>query len=546
MLDKLKIEAKEKVLLGDEALALGALDAGISAAYGYPGTPSTEILEYLIDAAETRENFQAHWCANEKTAYEAALGASMAGRRSLVTMKHVGLNVASDPFMNSAVVDIHGGLVLAVADDPGMHSSQNEQDSRYFADFAHIPCLEPSNQQEAYEMARDAFEMSERFRMPVMIRVVTRLCHSRAGVYSRRPAEQPDFGRAPKDHEWILLPARARRLWRKVLEEQQAMQAFTEESSYNRLQLNNKKAALGVITTGIAQNYFFENLAELDEPYHHLHIGAYPMPRELIRELAAGVERVLVLEDGYPFVERHLRGILDTPVEVRGRMSGHLPPDGELNPDKVRGALGLRMREGLRPPEVELPIRPPQLCRGCPHGDAYTALKKALESFETPLVTGDIGCYTLGALPPYSAIESTVCMGASIGMAKGAADAGLYPVVAVIGDSTFLHSGITPLLDAVQADADMTVMILDNEFVAMTGAQVTLAPASRLTEIVLGTGVDPKHLKVIDAHPGRSAEMSEIVRKELEHRGLSVIITVRECLEGIRKRKVAQKAAKEG
>ena len=313
MLDKLKTAAKEKVLLGDEALALGALDAGISAAYGYPGTPSTEILEYLIAQAEQRENFQAHWCANEKTAYEAALGASMAGRRSLVTMKHVGLNVAADPFMNSAVVDIHGGLVVAVADDPGMHSSQNEQDSRYFADFAHIPCLEPGNQQEAYEMARDAFEMSERFKMPVMIRMVTRLCHSRAGVFSRRPVEQPDLGRAPKDSSWILLPARSRRLWRRVLEEQQALQAFTEESSHNRLRLRDGRTELGVITTGIARNYFYENRAEIQEPYTHLHIGAYPMPRELIRELASRVDRVLVLEDGYPFVERQLRGILDTP-----------------------------------------------------------------------------------------------------------------------------------------------------------------------------------------------------------------------------------------
>jgi len=527
----------ESVLLGDEAVALGAVHAGASAAYAYPGTPSTEILEYLQQYAVRHGHPRAAWCANEKTAYEQALGVSMAGRRVLVSMKHVGLNVAADPFMNSALVGIDGGLVVVVADDPGMHSSQNEQDSRYMADFARIPCLEPADQQEAYDMTREAFEISERFKVPVMLRLVTRLAHSRAAVTGADPIPENGLRDRPDKADWTLLPAFARRLWRELLRQQDAIRASTESSPYNRLRLNESNRALGVITTGLARNYYLENLADLGEKPSHLHIGAYPIPVQRVRLLADHVDRILVLEDGYPFLERYLRGILPTPVRILGKETGQLPLDGELTPDHVRVALELPARDELTADPAAVPQRPPQLCRGCPHGDTYTALGRALEPHEHALVANDIGCYTLGMLPPHSIGESCVCMGASIGMAKGASEAGKHPSVAVIGDSTFLHSGVTGLMDAVTADSNMTVVIMDNETVAMTGIQPTVLPSSSLEKVVLGLGVPEEHCHHVIGHPKRVPELTELFEREIAHNGLSVVIVSRECLEKARKMK---------
>uniref|UniRef100_A0A832HYU5 Indolepyruvate oxidoreductase subunit IorA n=1 Tax=Eiseniibacteriota bacterium TaxID=2212470 RepID=A0A832HYU5_UNCEI len=533
------------ILLGDEAVALGAVHAGLTAAYAYPGTPSTEILEYLLDHAERAGGPRAAWCANEKTAYEAALGTCFAGRRALVAMKHVGLNVAADPFVNSALVETHGGLVLAVADDPGMHSSQNEQDSRWLADFARVPCLEPATQQEAYDMTREAFDLSERFAVPVMLRLVTRLSHSRTTVEVGEPRPENAPRKAPRRNAWILLPANARRQWSALLDRQREMLEWSARARWNRLALNPERRDLGVITTGIARNYFFENLRDLGWQPSHLHLGAYPVPSDLVRRLVDHVERVLVLEDGYPYVERLLRGLLGPAKPVLGRMSGEVPRTGELSPDVARSALGLAPRPATVMPEgLALPNRPPQLCQGCPHGHMYHALQEALAGLEHSVVTSDIGCYTLGALPPYSAIESCVCMGASIGMARGAAEAGLRPVVAVIGDSTFLHSGIPSLLDAVAANADMTLLILDNQATAMTGGQAPLVPSSRLEAMVLATGVDPAHCHVLDAHPRKVKENAAVLRRELEHRGLSVVIGVRECkMTAKRKSRIAEAVA---
>jgi indolepyruvate ferredoxin oxidoreductase alpha subunit len=263
------------------------------------------------------------------------------------------------------------------------------------------------------------------------------------------------------------------------------------------------------------------------------------MPVEKLRILAAQVDHLLVIEEGYPYVERLARGVLDPGVSVLGKQSGHLPADGELTPDAVAWGLGLPDRNGHKIDVGPVAPRPPRLCKGCPHCDAYSALEKALSGFDHDLVTSDIGCYTLGMLAPYSIGESCVCMGASIGMARGAADSGVYPVVAVIGDSTFLHSGVTPLMDAVAADSDMTVVILDNEAVAMTGAQPTLLGVSRLEQVVLGTGVDPQHCHVVEAHPKGVEAMARILRREIEHHGLSVVISSRECLERARRRKNA-------
>ena len=521
----------EQVLLGDEAVALGAVHAGLTAAYAYPGTPSTEIVEFLIRYAAKHEGIQATWTTNEKTAYEAALGVSFAGRRTLVAMKHVGLNVAADPFMNSAIVDLGGGLVVVVADDPGMHSSQNEQDTRFYADFARTMCLEPANAQEAYEMTRRAFDLSEQFHVPVVIRLVTRLAHSR-GVVRLGDSRPQNPLRMPQNREaWTLLPANARRLWRDLLDRQHDLRAYASRTAENQLTLAN--TSLGVVTCGIARNYFEENLPDLTFQPSHLHIGAYPMPVDLLRKLVAHVDAVLVLEDGYPFVERALRGVLPPQKEIRGKLTGTLPPDGELTPDIVRTGLGLAVHVGVAAPSIPVPQRPPQLCAGCPHIDTFNALLKATEGMDAR-VTSDIGCYTLGALPPYNAIDSCVCMGASIGMARGAADAGFHPAVAVIGDSTFLHSGITPLVDAIVADTNMTLIIADNEVVAMTGGQPSAIPSSRIEPLLKGLGVNPEHLHVLDTHPRLVDRNAEVLRREIEYKGLSVIVTVRECIDTAR------------
>jgi len=522
----------DMVLLGDEAVARGAIDAGLTAAYSYPGTPATEILEYLIHHYAQHGRPHAAWCANEKTAYEEALGVSFAGRRVMVSMKHVGLNVAADPFINSALVALRGGLVLAVADDPGMHSSQNEQDSRYFSDFARVICLEPADQQQAYDMTREAFDLSERFEIPVMIRLVTRLAHSRTLVHTAEPrTENPPSKAENPASLWILMPHIARQRWHELLLRQKDILAYTENSGHNPLKLNGGAHEFGVITAGIAYNYYRENLEDLGVDPPHLHIGAYPIPEEKVRRLAARVKRLLILEEGYPFVEKRLRGIILPGISVEGKESGRLPADGELNPDIVRSALNLPSRKTIDIPGLSLAGRPPQLCSGCPHCDTLNALKQALAPYKESVVTSDIGCYTLGALPPYSAVESCVCMGASIGMAKGAAEAGLHPVVAVIGDSTFLHSGVTPLMDAVAANANMTLIIADNGTVAMTGTQPTVLSQPQLEKVVLGLGVDPAHFHVLTAHPKNLEQNAEVLAQEIKHQGLSVIISRRQCLE---------------
>jgi len=526
---------REQVWLGDEAVAEGAVDAGVTAAYGYPGTPSTEILEHLLRRSRSSGRPVASWCANEKTAYEAALGVSMAGRRALVAMKHVGLNVAADAFVNSALVDLEGGLVVVVADDPGMHSSQNEQDTRWLADFARVPCLEPADAQQAYEATREAFDLSERFRVPVVVRLVTRLAHGRQAV---RPAparpESPLALRADPS-AWILLPVNARRQWRKLLEAHDAMRSWSEESPWQVLRLRPERGGLGVVTTGIARNHLLEALGGDLAGISHLQVGAYPVPEGLLRRLAAHADRLVVLEEGYPYVERLLRGVFPPPIEVAGKTTGAVPLAGELTPDAVRAALGIPRREPMAPPGFAVPARPPQLCTGCPHRDSFDAIREALAGIDTALVTSDIGCYTLGALPPYRAIQSCVCMGASVGMARGAADAGVHPAVAVIGDSTFLHSGVTALMDAVAADADMTLVILDNETVGMTGQQATVLPGSRLEPVVLGVGVDPAHCHVVEANPRKVHEIADVLRREIAHRGLSVVIAVRTCIQAAKK-----------
>ncbi len=342
---------------------------------------------------------------------------------------------------------------------------------------------------------------------------------------------------------WTLLPALARRRWRSLLERQPEFLQYTTEF-HNTLMLAQANRSLGIVTAGVGRNYYLENRDDLEREPSHLHIGAYPLPVEKIRALARHVHTILVLEDGYPYIERAIRGLLPSDVEVLGRETSHLPPDGELTPDTVRTALGLTSRIGLASP-ITVPDRPPQLCAGCPHTDSFTALHDALADLTKGVVTSDIGCYALGALPPLRAIETCVCMGASIGMAKGASDAGVRPVVPTIGDSTFLHSGIPPLIDAIAADTDMTVVILDNDVVAMTGAQPTVLPSSRLRAVLLGLGVPEAHCHVVSAHPKQHDANVALLRREIAHPGLSVVVAVRECVEALRMRKATAKQTTE-
>ncbi|MDR0503225.1 MAG: indolepyruvate ferredoxin oxidoreductase [Treponema sp.] len=536
---------EKSALLGDEAVALGAIHAGISAAYGYPGTPSTEILQCLIDEAE-KGSHTARWCSNEKTALEAALGVSFAGRRSIVTMKHVGLNVAADPFINSALLGIKGGLVIAVADDPGMHSSQNEQDSRFYADFAMIPCLEPRNQQEAYDMTREAFDVSEKYQIPVLLRLVTRLSHARAAVVTGKQKKQNPVCKTTEKTRWMLLPAFARKNYAQLIEKQKLFQKWSANHPVNKLGIPaSSNDDLAIITSGLGGNYYEENLEDFlafrkkqgkSAPLH-FHIGAYPLPEEKIKKLCSSADEVLVIEEGQPFISQKLFGIAGGSVKP-------IIQCGELDPDNVRQALGLPPRKGIKFNGAQLPQRPPQLCHGCPHCDSYGAIKKAVAAIDPRPdhpdvgINSDIGCYSLGAAPPLSAIESIVCMGACVGMAKGASDAGLKHALAVIGDSTFIHSGITPLIDAVEADIPMTLIILDNSSVAMTGCQPCILPSAKLKNLLLGCGVNPEHLLELEAKPGLVDDNAAKLRLEIEHRGLSVVIFRRECLEAFRKKKV--------
>ncbi len=519
------------LLLGDEAIALGAIRAGISGVYAYPGTPSTEITEYIQSSAEASKVYS-KWCTNEKTAMEAALGMSFIGKRALVCMKHVGMNVCADAFINAGVSGINGGLVVLVADDPSMHSSQNEQDSRFYGKFALVPILEPSSQQEAYSIMRYAFELSEKMMAPVLLRITTRMAHSRAVVQTAQSVEMNQIQYSQDAKRWILLPANARRRYNEVVAQQPKLVELSEESPYNRYHEGTDKS-LGVIASGIAWNYLCENFPE-GLPYPAVKVSQYPLPTAMISRLYNECDRVLVMEDGQPFIEEQLRGVLDD-QKVDGRLNGKLPRVGELTPDNVKPALGIASKQVFQPSEVVAP-RPPAMCVGCGHRDVYNALNKIVSEYDNAKVFSDIGCYTLGALPPFSAIDSTIDMGASITMAKGASDGGQHPSIAVIGDSTFTHSGMTGLLDAVNSKSRMTVILSDNLTTAMTGGQDS-AGTYRLEAICQGLGVEAEHIRVVVPLPKNMPEIEAIMREEVEYDGVSVIIPRRECIQTLKKKK---------
>lgn len=527
-----------KVLLsGNEALALGAYHAGVRVATAYPGTPSTEILETLTGYG----NIYTEWSTNEKVAMEVAMGASYAGARTVVSMKHVGLNVASDPFMAAASTGVVGGMVVISADDPGMHSSQNEQDNRHYARLAKVPVLEPNDSQSAYELMLRAFEISEQFDTPVMVRTTTRISHASSVVEAtiERPDNLPPARFAQDAAKFVMLPVHARTRHPLAVARMQALAEYSETFAHNQISWNGLE--LGIITSGIAYQY----AREVFKDATLLNLGmSYPLPARLVRELAARVKRVLVIEELDPFMEEQIKAMS---ISVDGK--NVIPRTGELSPVIISQAAGRLGLISASPGQIStpadrpaLPARPPLLCPGCPHtGIFYTlsslGIRRRTEDGDTGLVIcGDIGCYTLAAYPPLSAIDTGACMGAGIGQAQGMQHAGLaQKIVAVIGDSTFLHSGLTGLINAVYNQASILTIILDNGTTAMTGHQPhpgsgktsggNPAPAVDLVNLVRAAGVED--LQIVDDF--NLAELRSAVKRALEHNSPSVIITRGEC-----------------
>lgn len=516
-----------KVLLsGNEAIARGAYEAGVKVAVGYPGTPSTEILENIVNYQEV----YAQWSPNEKVAFEVAIGASIAGGRALVTMKHVGVNVAADPLFTFSYTGVNGGLVLISADDPGMHSSQNEQDNRRYAKFAKIPVLEPSDSQDAKDFVGEAYKISEKFDTPVMLRITTRIAHSQTRVQCAEPQEQTIKAYEKQPQKYVMIPAYARSRHVVVEERLQKLTEFAKDTSLNKLELRDKK--FGIITSGICYQYVKEAFPEASI----LKLGlTFPLNQEYIKEFADQVEKLYIVEELEPFLEEavSLMGI-----EVTGKAL--FPVIGEISAsqikEKIEQDLGLKDTTISKIGVEDLPAapgRPPVLCPGCPHRAVFYTLKKLKLT-----VAGDIGCYTLGALPPLEALDSCICMGASIGNALGMEKANpelAGKVVAVIGDSTFFHSGITGLVDMVYNKGRGTVLVLDNRTTAMTGHQQhpgtgkTLQgeaiDAVNIAAIAKAVGVK----RVIEVDPFDLPRLEEVIKEETASPEASLIIAKRPC-----------------
>ncbi len=541
----------KRLLSGNEALALGAYHAGVNVAAAYPGTPSTEILEALAKF----DDIYAEWSTNEKVAMEVVLGSAYTGIRSLVSMKHVGLNVAADPFMAASITGIIGGMVVISADDPGIHSSQNEQDNRHYARLAKIPVLEPSDSQEAYDLIACAFDISEMFDTPVMLRSTTRISHSKSVVDVNRSrtvsGEKPVFKHnIPK---YIMLPVHAR-LRHSIIEDRLVkLTDYSESFPYNKLLPGDRR--LGIVTSGVAYQYAKEVFTDAS----FLKLGmTYPLPEKLIRQFAAQIDRMIVIEELDPFLQENIQAM---GLKVTGKE--FIPRVGELNSRIVEeAAYSASLLEKLPDahkqaphPPPGLPGRPPLLCPGCPHTGIFFVLStmgqrsKLLddqgksEKESKLIITGDIGCYTLGAYPPHRALDTTACMGAGIGQALGMEKAGVdNKVVAVIGDSTFLHSGITGVVDAIYNKGTFTIAILDNGTTAMTGhqshpgtgisAQGINTQAVEIEQLVRGIGVHD--VKVVDAFNIKNLRTA--VKDSINNPELSIIIVRGACSVRIRER----------
>ena len=484
-----------KVLLsGNEAIAQGAWECGVAVGVGYPGTPSTETLENLAK----HEDVYCEWAPNEKVALEVGIGAAMGGVRALVTMKHVGVNVAADPLMSVCNAGVNGGLVILAADDPSIYSSQNEQDSRNYAAFARVPMLEPSNSAEAHAMVQEAFKISEDFDTPVFLRETVRIAHTKTLV--ERSDERAVLEPKPYANDasrWVMVPANAKRRRLVVDERTRELTAFAEETPLNRVEMRG--TAMGVICSGAC----YENVREALPNASTLKLGmSWPLPPEKIRAFAASVEECYVVEEACDFFELRVRAM---GVQL-AQPAGHpLPPDGEMTPGRIRSAFGIAEPAHAKAAQ-DLPPRPPALCAGCPHRLVFSELRRLKAT-----VTGDIGCYTLGAMAPLSAVHSTIDMGASLSMAHGMELAGVparigRPVVGVIGDSTFAHSGITSLLGTVYNGGAGTLCILDNRTTAMTGCQGNPCNGVTLMESA------QKKLNPLDVPQGKDLDIEALCR----------------------------------
>lgn len=512
-------------LSGNEAIARGAYEAGVRFAAAYPGTPSTEILENCTKYPE----IVSQWSTNEKVAMEVTIGASLGGARSLVAMKHVGLNVAADPFFTLSYTGVNGGVVVVSADDPGMHSSQNEQDNRHYARFAKVPMLEPSDSQEAKDFVKVGLEISEVFDTPVLLRMTTRVCHSKSVVELGERVEPPKKIYQKDFAKYVVLPSNARKRHVFVEERTRKLEEYSEAFPGNRIEPGDPE--LGVVTGSVAYQYSREVFPKAT--FLKLSM-TFPLPQKLIREFAGKVKKIVVIEELDPYLEENLKA-MGIPVEGKSR----IPLCGELSTETVARSFGEEIKPYALP--VEVPIRFPVLCPGCPHSGIYYVLKTLKAT-----VTGDIGCYTLGGMPPLSAMDTCICMGASVGMALGMEKAmgrdSTKRIVATIGDSTFLHSGITGLLDIVYNKGVSTVCILDNGTTAMTGHQdhpgtgktLSREPTSKVDYAALARAVGIKDVKVID--PYNLKAVREAFKDSLSRAEPSVVIAQRACVLLDRKR----------
>ncbi len=523
-------QAKDvRPLTGNEAIARGAWEAGVRVAAAYPGTPSTEIMESL--ARYPAKDLHAQWSTNEKVALDVAMGAAFAGSRALASMKHVGLNVAADAFMSQSYIGVNGGLVLAVCDDPGIHSSQNEQDTRIYAQLATVPVLEPSDAQEALDYTRLAFELSEQFDTMVIVRGTTRLSHTRSPVAIGPRTEQPlrPFIESPAKN--VMIPAHARGRHVAVLAREAKLKEYLETAAINRWEMGTNDSAdanFGVITAGTCYPYVREVLPNASV----LKLGAsWPLTDGLLRRYCESVARVFVVEELEPVIEKEIRAL---GIKVEGKQ--FFPRTGEFSPEVLRAGFEKAGVLEARPQKaswaLEPLVRPPVLCAGCPHTSSFMAVRAS-----GARVAGDIGCYTLACLDPLRGLDTTVSMGSSIGNAVGMWRGGdTKPVMATIGDSTFLHAGIPGLIDAVYNQANITVLLLDNHITAMTGGQQhpgtgkTLrgedAPKVDYEALVRAVGVT--WVRSVDSYD--LAAMYQTLREAIAYRGVSVIISNRPCV----------------
>ncbi|MEW6533576.1 MAG: indolepyruvate ferredoxin oxidoreductase subunit alpha [Thermodesulfobacteriota bacterium] len=513
----------KELMSGNEAIARGAYEAGVILAAAYPGTPSTEILENI---GQLYPEIRAGWAPNEKVALEVASGGSYGGARSIAVMKHVGLNVAADPFMTLSYTGVNGGLVVVVCDDPEMHSSQNEQDTRNYAKFGKVPCLEPSDSQEAKDLMAAGLKISEDFDTPVILRSSTRVSHSMSPVeLGTRTLGPRELGLKKDFTKNVMLPAFARRRHPVVEQRLKDIAEFAETFPFNKIMMGD--TSLGIISAGIAYQYAREAMPDAS----FLKLGmTWPLPKKMIQEFASKVKRLVVIEELDPIIEETVRLM---GIKVEGKELTGLC--GELSPEKVEAALkGAPSAKPAAPIQMELPMRPPNMCPGCPHRATFSALKK-----NKVYVSGDIGCYTLGALPPMGMLDHCLCMGAGIGIASGLdralGDLAKGKAVAVIGDSTFFHSGMTPLLDLAYNGGSTTVIIMDNRTTAMTGAQphpgtgYTLREDPTISVNVEKLAESFGFRRIHTLNPYLVKEMEKVVKEELESTEPSLIIARAPC-----------------